>query len=235
MGLNGDIVRVSDLSERQINEMLNLMEIYYENVTKEKFKADLLEKHWVILLSRNNGIRGFSTQQLFSMTIDGVESLFLFSGDTIVDKNCWGSGRLPVAGVRLTLSIRADNPGRNLFWLLTTKGYMTYRFLPVFFNRFYPQHATETPALEQRVINVLGRMKWPGRFEPGKGVIKARKNDQRLRSGIADITARKRNDPHISFFEKVNPGHAIGDELVCLARCDESNFKPFILHRANRR
>jgi hypothetical protein len=35
-------------------------------------------------------------------------------------------------------------------------------------------------------------------------------------------------DPHVAFFQKLNPGYAQGDELVCLARFHPDNLTPYI-------
>jgi len=39
---------------------------------------------------------------------------------------------------------------------------------------------------------------------------------QRLRTGLEKAPASREHDPHVRFFESRNPGHAKGDELVCL-------------------
>ena len=56
-----------------------------------------------------------------------------------------GSLALPVAWGRLMLSLEEVGAGQHLYWLLTSKGYKTYRFLPVFFNEFYPCFSSPTP------------------------------------------------------------------------------------------
>ncbi|MDJ0694121.1 hypothetical protein [Mastigocoleus sp. MO_188.B34] len=33
-------------------------------------------------------------------------------------------------------------------------------------------------------------------------------------------------DPHIEFFDRMNPGHLNGDELVCLTEISETNLTP---------
>ena len=36
------------------------------------------------------------------------------------------------------LRMLKEHRGTPVYWFLISKGYRTYRFLPVFFNRFYP-------------------------------------------------------------------------------------------------
>jgi hypothetical protein len=49
-----------------------------------------------------------------------------------------------------------------------------------------------------------------------------------LRTGIAEITPGRRHNRDIAFFEGQNPGHALGDELACIARFCPENLTPFI-------
>ena len=231
MGITVSTTPVVDLSEKHVDDMLRLMQAYYHNVTPGRFVKDLEEKEWVILLWENGRICGFSTQMLFNHDIEGHEIRVIFSGDTIIEKNYWHSLALPVAWGRLMLSILSDHPGRPLYWFLISKGYKTYRFLPVFFREFYPSCMKEAPTSEKALICSLGRRKFGDRFDSESGIIRASEGAQYLRPGVADITEIRRRDKHIAFFEKANPGHAKGDELLCIARCHESNLKPFILRR----
>ena len=110
--------------------------------------ADLQAKQWVILLYDDNRLCGFSTQVVFDFPHEHRLTRILFSGDTIIDKHYWGSLALPVAWGRLMLLLQSSRPDTDLFWLLTSKGYKTYRFLPVFFHEFYPCYCTPTPSFE---------------------------------------------------------------------------------------
>lgn len=232
MSIKGAIARITDLDDAQRSRMLELMQRYYENVEPAAFHADLAAKTWVILLREGETLEGFSTQQLFEHEVGGRRVLVLFSGDTIIDKRCWGSFALPLTWSRLALQIEAEHPGRDLYWLLTTKGYKTYRFLPVFFEEFYPRCERETPPFERRLAESLAVARFPERrFDPQSWVLAAASAGQRLRSGVAELAASRLRDQHIAFFLKQNPGHASGDELVCICRCNEWNIKPFIMRR----
>lgn len=231
MGIRAIITPVMDLSKKHVHDMLRIMQAYYCNVTRDQFLKDLDEKEWVILLWENGRICGFSTQMLFDHDFDGHWIQVIFSGDTIIEENHRGSLALPVAWGHLMLSILSDHPERELYWLLIIKGYKTYRFLPVFFREFYPSCVKKAPAFETALLCSLGRRKWGDQFDSESWIIRASEGAQYLRPGVADITEARRRDKDIAFFEKANPGHSKGDELVCIARCHEDNLKPFILRR----
>jgi hypothetical protein len=152
----------------------------------------------------------------------------LFSGDTIIEKDCWGSLALPLAWGRLMLRIIAEQPETKLYWLLTSKGYKTYRFLPVFFREFYPCFSVPLPPFEQALRQSAATLMFGKRFDPETGILRASEGAQRLRPGVADLESRRLRDPHVAFFQQVNPGHAHGDELVCLALIHPANLSPFV-------
>ena len=77
----------------------------------------------------------------------------------------------------------------------------------------------------------LGQWKYGDRFNTETWVVKARPGDQLLRPGVADISSQQLKKGHIAFFARTNPGHARGDELVCLARCHHDNIKSFIMRK----
>jgi hypothetical protein len=228
MNLESQTIAANELRPACVERMCQLMQAHYEGVSKAQFLADLQAKQWVILLYDHDCLCGFSTQVLFDHPHEGRRTKILFSGDTIIDKRHWGSLALPIAWGRLMLSLQASHPGAELYWLLTTKGYKTYRFLPVFFHEFYPCPAAETPAFEKGLLCSAAAQRFGGRFEPASGILRAEPGAQRLREGVAEIDNWRLRDPHVAFFQQQNPGHARGDELVCLARFHPDNLKPYI-------
>ena len=228
MRLNSQTLLIGDLPTELIAQMQQLMHAHYEGVSEGRFLADLQAKQWVILLWDHGTLCGFSTQVLFDHSLAGRCVKILFSGDTIIDKTHWGSLALPVAWGRLMLSLHAANPDTKLYWLLTSKGYKTYRFLSVFFHEFHPSCVSPTPAFEQALLSSIATQRFGKRFDNAAGILRAEPGAQRLREGIADIDDKHLRDPHVAFFQKLNPGHRRGDELVCLARFHPDNLTPYI-------
>ena len=226
MKLNGRLVPVPHLTADQRDAMFALMDRHYDNVQRAIFEADLHEKQWVIQVceSASSRLCGFSTQRLLQIAVEGRQVLALFSGDTIIDRVHWGDQVLVHFWGRLALSLMDAHPDTEFYWFLISKGYKTYRFLPVFFHEFYPRYDVPTPARAQSIIDALARSRYPDEYDAAAGVIQASPCQYRLRAGIADITDDRLTDPHVRFFQTRNPGHARGDELCCLAPLTRANF-----------
>ncbi len=224
--LKGILVPVPAITPARREAMFRLLERYYENVTRAEFLANLAEKQWVIVLldPRTGELCGFSTQMLMRVAVGGADVRALFSGDTIVAREHWGDIALARAWGRLALSLIDRYAPEELYWFLISKGYKTYRFLPLFFHEFFPRYDAPTPDWACRLIDGLGGHKYPQAYDPAAGVIRAGPQKNRLRPGVADPTPQRLRDPHVRYFVERNPGYGRGEELCCLAPLSRANF-----------
>lgn len=224
--LDGEVVGINSLLESNIDEMYGLMASYYDNVNRSTFQRDLSEKRDVILLRDSNEgtIKGFSTLMLLEQTVDQKPITALFSGDTIIDKEYWGTNKLPKWWGRYAFSLIDEIPDRELYWFLMSKGYKTYRFLPVFFNEFHPRRGVEFPEREKRILDAFAYSKFPEHYNPETGVISFGGKKDHLKQGVADVDESRMQNPDIKYFVERNPGWESGDELACLVRLTKDNF-----------
>lgn len=228
MQLDSRRIDVSALLPSDIDAMYALFARHYDNADRRRFEADLARKQWVIqvLEPATGRLCGFSTQTLLNVCDGGQSIHAVYSGDTIVDPACWSESALVREWGRLAIELIAATRPAPLYWFLISKGYKTYRFLPVFFREFFPRHDRPTPRWASRAIDALGRRMFANAYDVERGLVRASPKKDRLRQGVADLTAKRLKDPHVRFFLKHNPGHADGDELCCLARLDVANFTP---------
>lgn len=226
MKVQGRLLAVAELASAQRDAMFGLMDQYYVQIHRPHFDRDLDEKRWVIWIEdeETRQLRGFSTQMLLHRTVADRPITALFSGDTIVTRECWGEQALTHVWGRLALALMERYPPGSLYWFLISKGYKTYRFLPVFFHEFYPRLETPMPSGIGEILDALGRGKFPTLYNPIRGVVQAGEHKDRLRPGVADITPPRLKDPHVRFYLERNPGHEEGEELCCLAPLSRENF-----------
>jgi hypothetical protein len=88
-----------DLTPSQVEEMFQLLAEHFDGVTQEQFNRDLMEKNRVILLLRDNRLVGFSTLLAYAATFEGETLNVIYSGDTIVAPEAWGTTTLPRAWI----------------------------------------------------------------------------------------------------------------------------------------
>jgi hypothetical protein len=224
--LEGRLVAREQLTAAERRAMHGLLDEHFEGVAADVFERDLAEKDWAVLLEDDAGrIRGFSTFVMHGADGPaGQRVAVVFSGDTIVDRSAWGSPALPRSWIHSVYKVhRANFPDTRLFWLLITSGYRTYRFLPVFWREFYPRFDVDMPPATRQWLTRLARDRFAERFDDLRGVVRLQ-HPQPLRGALRDIPAEKREDPHVAFFARQNPGYVDGDELVCLAELSPENL-----------
>jgi hypothetical protein len=223
MTLQATIHTVSRLQDFEVERMFALMDAHYENMTPDGFRRDLAAKRWAILLrDKQGGLQGFSTLQLFTLG----EATYLFSGDTIVNPEHWLDGGMVGAYGQVFLRLFEEFGEARLYWLLLSKGFRTYRLLPLHFQNYTPGW-NQAPAPELRVRrDAVATHLFGAAFDPATGRVLTHPGKDRLRPELATIPEHRRQDPHVLYFLEHNPDHAQGDELVCLAPLSRANLTP---------
>ena len=215
--LKSAVFPAENLSAEQIEAMYRIMETYYDNIFQNDFVRDLkMKRDAVLLLDENNNIRGFTTLAVFMYD---AQTQLLYSGDTIVEKEYWGSHDLSQAWIINALSHAGKFDGKT-YWFLLTKGYKTYKYLHTFFNEYYPRVDVETPAEIQRIMDTFAERQYGGKYK--NGVFAAGKDY--LKGEYAEIGEAAARDKNTAFFLDKNPGYMNGDELICLCEISVNNL-----------
>ncbi|MFM2428856.1 MAG: hypothetical protein RLZZ511_69 [Cyanobacteriota bacterium] len=223
--MKAQLLNVTELTSEDMDAMYQLLDTHFSGVSSEVFVADLLEKHWVLLLldEITGRLQGFTTMRVDQFDLNGESVYVVSSGDTIVDPDAWGSSSLPKAWVTAIQQIRQDYPQERFYWLLICSGYRTYRFLPVFAQQFYPRYDRPTPSHHAAMMQQFAAKRYQHFYDVTTGIVQF-PHPQRLRDRLKGIPDGRLSDPHIAFFEQINPGYDRGDELVCLTEICESNL-----------
>lgn len=227
----GEAVPRSRLAERDRARMFELLAAYFHGVDRESFDADLDEKDAVVVMrdEASRTIQGFSTLMRLEAPIGARPVTAFYSGDTIVERRFWGTPGLHTAWFRHVYSQACAIQGSEVYWFFVSSGYKTYRFLPVFFNEFFPTYSRPTPAAIKERIDCFARMRFGNAYDPTTGIVTFPKPVS-LRAGVAEVSQRELDDPHVAYFVRANPEHFLGQSLACIAPLSLDN-----LTRAGRR
>ncbi len=222
-GLSSELVEASGIGPADRAAMFALMDTVYAGMTRDAFEADLAGKDTAIMLRTPSGaLAGFSTQRLMSVEAGGTRVDGVFSGDTVIHPDHWGSPALLQAFSRAFITDRTP----PLQWFLISKGHRTYRMLTTFFQHYHPSRREPTPEAAARVMDAYAAALCPDDYNPATRVIEYRHPKDRLRAGVAGVTERELRNPDVDFFVRANPGWAEGHDLVCLCELSPANLVP---------
>ena len=225
--LTTEISSIELVDEKHIEELLALFNRFYKNVTQTKFVSDFKQKQWVIILRASNSIVGFSTQTISVLNMEEEDNtMFLYSGDTVVSPEYWQKSHLSGAFCHLMIYLIDKFPLKSIYWFLTSKGYRTFRYLPVFFNSFYPD-IKENHDLK-KVLDSVAENQFSHRYNAETGIIKPDPQDNMLKESKYSMPYGREKSRYIDFFMKKNPHCMNGDELACIAAIKKDNFKKTI-------
>lgn len=231
--LIGTIKTINELSTIEKEQCFDVLTKHFNGIEKQNFDKDLNEKDYIILLNAQDDqnktdnpyyIKGFSTVKIIYTTYDQQSYGIVFSGDTIIDQEYWGTTVLPKMWTKLTFKLKSTEPNKKWYWFLISSGYKTYRFLPVFFKTFYPRYDQETPTFIKLLMDQIASDRFGDDYDQSTGVIMFSHSTERLKEGIAEVTNQRLSNPHIQFFVEQNPGHTLGNELVCMTEIHEDNL-----------
>lgn len=221
-GLRASIIKPADLTEDDCAQMFLLMRQYYSDITESRFNVDLAEKTDVIVLrDSRRKIRGFSTLlvgELTNLEKSRRAVRYVFSGDTVVDREFWGQKQLGLAFLKYLFNEKLKHPLQPVYWMLMSKGYKTYLLMANNFSVHYPRFEKKTPADVQEVLERFYEGKFGDMFDKATGLMIPTGPSCRLREGVAAVTDELRKAlPRVDFFARRNPAWDDGVELACVA------------------
>jgi len=203
-------------------EMFELIRGYFDGVEESKFIDDLNEKDGVVLLEEDERVLGFTTLRVFDSEHNEDKIKIVYSGDTIVHQEYRNSTQLSSCWLAFMDQLAASSPDYRVYWLLICSGFRTYRFMPVFWKEFYPSFNMEMPPDLKMLLDQTAHSLFGNEYNSDTGIVTF-ENPQVLKNGEGDIAESRRRNSHVAYFESVNPGHILGDELVCIAEVSRSN------------
>jgi hypothetical protein len=222
------LILVTSLNEKTIQEMFLLFGKYYDDVTLERFVLDLKEKTHVFMFYPKGSSRliGFST--IYRKIIPEISSgLFLFSGDTVIHEDFWGSKALQKSFFWFILSSKFRSPLRPVYWMLMSKGVKTYLMMRKNFPYSFPNYLEAMPMVFKNARDAFYTIKFPGAFDAEKGLIRFPEKIGSVKEGTKQASHEALKDPEALFFFKMNPQFQAGEELACIC---EIRFKDFLYH-----
>lgn len=221
--LDYSLSRVEALDEEERRRMFTLLAESYASVSRHQFDADLSWKQYAGILRDEQGrIQGFTT---IALNPGGYTADYdiLFSGDTIISPDHWGTQEL-VRGFCRTAGAFAGAGRRKLYWYLISKGHRTYLYLPLFCRRFFPDRRGECEDLK-RIADDCSRFLYGEAWRPDAGVLQFKESHGELKSALARATHLRASHEDVAFFLERNPGFERGDELVCVTELSVENLR----------
>jgi hypothetical protein len=207
--------------------MWDLYRRFYSGTQHALFDSDLAAKDSLLLLrDAQHRIQGFSTIAIGVTQLHGRDIRYVFSGDTIVERACWGSQALAFSWLRYVGELKRAEPGLPLFWFLIVKGHRTFRYLPTFAREFYPHWDRGTPDFVDALMRQLAHERFGDAFDADHGLVRYPESHGHLAEDYAEANEREAAREDVSFFLRRNPGYRGGDELVCLCELSAENLRP---------
>lgn len=222
---------ISHLSTVDIYQMYSVYSRYYKGTKWRIFMDDLSKKSgaFVIRRRKDNKVVGFSTIVSYDLVVEGKKVSGVFSGDTIIDKEYWGSRVLQVAFYKYMIARKIKSPNKSIYWLLISKGFKTYLLMANNFDKYYPNPEYINKNLSG-VVDYYCDEIFPENYDKEKKILDFGRHYQALKEGVAEIDKSMLVQNHkIRFFEQCNPEWRRGTELPCVGVVDWSLLLKYVV------
>lgn len=233
MDLRANVVACTTLTFDEVERMYSLYATSYLDTARARFLADLSDKtHCIVLRDGDGTIQGFSTLKLYETRWRETPIRVMFSGDTIIDPEHWGTQQLAFAWIRHAGEVRRAAPTVPLYWFLICKGHRTYRYLGAFARHYLPRAGApadgtdSADAAAQDLLDHLATERYGRAYDRAAGILSFDVPQGRLAPELASVPDAHRRIGNVAYFLQRNPGYACGDELVCLCELSAVNLRP---------
>ncbi|OFZ48188.1 MAG: hypothetical protein A2504_17320 [Bdellovibrionales bacterium RIFOXYD12_FULL_39_22] len=220
-------IKVSKLSDEQISEMFSLFHLYYDDISPDLFFNDLKEKSHVLMIYHERRVVGFSTMLRKKFSTPNISITSLFTGDTVVRKDFWGSKALQRAFFWYILETKLIYFWRPMYWFLISKGYKTYLMMVTNFNESYPRRERQTPDDVKELQDRYYLDRYGCFYNKNLDIIDFKASKGSVKADFHDLSERMKINPDVLYFLQRNPRFADGVELACICKI---SFMDFFFH-----
>lgn len=219
-----DVRATAAITRREWDDIWSLTQSFYD--TDRAYAEERLKAHRRTALFRSAGdaaLVGMASLDAYPVTFAGRKLAVIYTSHVLLQPSYRGHNLIQRLGLRTFLETRVRYPIRPIYWFFDTFSYKSYLLLPRNFREFWPRHDCATPTWERTLMNQLATQTYGSAWQAESGVV-VRSGRKRLRPDVAPLDETLSRTPDIEFFNRVNPGHAEGDMLVCLCPLNGANW-----------
>lgn len=219
--------KVGSITLHEREQMLSLVQAYYDNLSEEAFLNNLTRKDFVVFLKDRELIIGFTAIELSNYIFEGQQIRVVLAEETVISREYWQNQELPLLWLQSIFELREQDKTNRWYWIVPASSYLSYQSMTLFFPEFYPRYNRAMPPKIKQLVRDFGQWKFKGDFNPAKGVVAFKDLGAYLTKELRDIPLEKLEDANVRYFISKNPLYHHGDHLVCLAEIHRENVTPF--------
>ena len=222
------LLNLEELSKEQTKRMFFLLQENYNSVNPKIFKEELYKKDFILIFAdQEQQIQGFTSIAINPAQTGTKKYNIIFSGDTVISPDFWGTRELVKAWIYSLGRIVATDPHKKYYWNLNSKGHRTYLLLPIFCRTYYPGLGNRNAPELFKILDRVSTLLYPDIWNPTKGIIDYPFSQGELKPELAAASYKKIKNKHIEFYLQKNTGFIKGQELACLTEMCLENMIGF--------
>lgn len=200
----------------------------------EGLVESIRQREWAALLLYKGDLIGLATMDIWPSTLQGVKAVGLYSGNTWVRADFRGQNLTQHLALKFLVMSKWRYPRHRCYWIFGSSNYLSYLVMAKNFRTFWPRYDQETPPWELAYQRLAAERFYQHAWTTNPYGIIPNDNDRSFPSSDTEIPSHLLDDPHIQFYQRINPDHHQGAKLICSTPLDAINLFYFIRHTLER-
>ena len=191
----------------------------------------IYQRERIALYIQDGELVGLVTVDIWPCEFQGVKTVALYTGNAWYHPDFRGRNLSQSLALRCFLEIKRRYPRHRCYWIFGSSNYKSYLLMLKNCRQFWPRYDRETPAWELGYLRLMAEHFYHHTWEDGAYGVIPSEAERSFMPNDTTIPPALFSDPHIQFYQAVNPDYLRGAKLICGASFDAATLS-IVLGRA---
>ena len=184
----------------------------------------LRERERIALYFSEDNLVGVGTVDIWPCQFQGVKTVAMYTGNAWYHPDFRRQNLMQYLALQCILATKLRYPRHRCYWVYGSNNYKSYLILTRNFRRFWPRYDQETPPWELAYLRMMAQRFYHHTWTTGEYGVIPNDHSRSFLSNDTKIPPELQHEPHMQFYQRVNPDYVNGSRLICGAPFDTANL-----------
>ncbi len=198
--------------------------------TADGIIESLRERQQIAMYFSEGDIVGVSTVDTWPCEFQGVKTVAMYTGNVWYHPDFRRQNLTQYLALQCIFTTKLRYPRHLCYWVYGSSNYKSYLIMVKNFRKFWPRYDRETPPWELAYLRLMTERFYHHAWTTGAYGLVPNDHGRSFPSSETKIPPELQDDPHLQFYQGVNPDYVNGCRLICGAPFDVINVSLIIGH-----
>ncbi|PON19364.1 hypothetical protein C2W62_03075 [Candidatus Entotheonella serta] len=196
--------------------------------TADGIIESLRERERIAMYFSEGDLVGVGTVDVWPCEFQGIKTVAMYTGNAWYHPDFRRQNLMQYLALQCILATKLRYPRHLCYWVYGSNNYKSYLIMVKNFRKFWPRYDRETPPWELAYLRMMAERFYHHTWTTGEYGVIPNEHHRSFLSSDTEIPPELRNDPHMQFYQRVNPDYVHGARLICGAPFDLANMSLLI-------